>query len=251
LIFALILFFNMPTNFYGALGEIGIACALALPGFIIGIAASMPAQEALLSIARQPFLSKKITNLMLLTQSLLQTPLIFGFIIALIISNQASRITTLQEALRLIASGLCIAIATIGPAIGGGIFTGSACRSVGVNRSAYSKIFSFTILSQAIIETPVIFAAIISFWLAFGITTTTSSLFQGLIYLAIAGVMGIGTIGAGISSGRTAAAACYQIALAPEHSTAVSRTSLIAQGLIDTSAIYAFIIALFLLLARF
>ena len=167
------------------------------------------------------------------------------------IRNQLDTTTTIQDALRLIASGLCIAIASIGPAIGGGNFTASACRSVGLNQGAYGKIFSFTILSQAIIETPVIFASIISLWLVTGVNTTNTGSLHGLLYLAIAGVMAIGTIGPGLSSGKTAAPACAQIAHDPQHYNVVSRTSLIAQGLIDTSAIYAFIIALFLLLARF
>ncbi len=250
LIIAMLLFFKVPTTLYAALAQLGIAFALAIPGFTIGIIASMPARQAVISIARQPFLSKKITNLMILAQSLLQTPLIFSFIISLLIRNQLDSITTASQSLRLIASGLCIGIASIGPAIGGGTFTAAACRAVGINKSAYGRIFSFAILSQAIIETPVIFASIISFWLATVVVPASGIIGHGILYLAIAFVMAIGTVGAGISSGRTAASACEQIAFNPEHYSIVSRTSLIAQGLIDTSAIYAFIIALFLLLVR-
>lgn len=250
LIFAMLLFFKAPANYYAAVAEIGIGLALTIPGVMIGIASSMPAREAMIAIARQPFLSKKITNFMVLAQSLIQTPLIFGFIISLLIKSQLDSIDSMPDALRLIASGLCIAVASIGPAWGAGYFTHIACRSIGMNRAAYGKIFSFTIISQAIIETPVIFASIVSFWLAQS-SAAGLNVIQASMYLAIAGVMAIGTFGAGLSSGKTAAAACNQIALNPQNYGILSRTSLIAQGLIDTSAIYAFIIAFIILLARF
>jgi F-type H+-transporting ATPase subunit c len=243
----LIFLYKVPP-FYTALAEIGMACAIALPSIVIGIASALPAQEALMSIARQPFLAKKITNLMLLTQSLIQTPLVFGFIVALIIRAQLSTVTTLNQALALIASGLCVGLGSIGPALGVGHFIKTACKSAGINSLAYSKVLSFTVISQAIIETPVIFSTIIAFWLIRLATSPSTTTGIGLIYLAVAFVMAIGTLGPGISSGRTAASACTQIASKPQIYSTLTRISIIAQGIIDTCTIYAFIIALSLIL---
>ena len=61
---------------------------------------------------------------------------------------------------------------------------------------------------------------------------------------------GIGTFGPGISSGKTASAACHQIAVNPEHHGMLSKVSIFAQGLIDTSAIYALLISLLLIFFR-
>lgn len=249
LLFSMLLFLKVPSTYYGTLAQLGIAAALAIPGFTLGIIASMPARAAIMSIARQPFLGKKIMNLMLLTQSLIQTPLVFGFIISLMIRNQLEMIHTLPDAMRLIASGLCIALGSIGPAIGIGYFTRVACQSVGNNRLAYNKIFSFTLISQAIIETPIIFAAVIAFWLSTAVTAGNT--LPSLLYIAIAFVMGMGTFGTGISSGLTAAAACNQIAQHPAEYATISRASIFTQAIIDTGAIYAFIVAILLLLARF
>lgn len=248
LLVSFLLFFSAPPGLPQAIGEIGIALAIAIPGLVIGLAAAMPAHAALSAIARQPFLAKQLSNFMLLTQSLLQTPLIFGFIIALLIRGQLSTISTVSQGLTLVGAGVAIGIGSIGPAIGGGNFTRAACASIGLNRLAYTKLFSFTFISQAIIETPVIFASIIAIYLSTIASTVGSSLILGFAYLAFGSTIGFGTFGAGISSGRSATAAAKQIAYKPHMYATISRASLMAQGLIDTCAVYAFIIALWLVI---
>ena len=123
----------------------------------------------------------------------------------------------------------------------------SACHGLGINRDAYDRLFSFTFVSEAIIETPIIFALIISIVL---ITSTIApdNLLKGVMMLSAGLCMSIGTIGPGISSGKTAAAAAHQIALDPEKYSILSRLSMVAQGLIDTCAIYALLIAGMLIL---
>lgn len=241
---SVLLFAQKTTNIYNALAQLGTCLAISIPGFIVGIASSFPAKSAILSIARQPLISKKIMNFMLLTQSLIQTPLAFGFIIALIIKGQIDSVSTLNQALTYIASGLCIGLGSIGPAWGVGKFAQMACYSVGLNRSSYGKLISFTFISQAIIETPVIFSAIMAFMLIRLAPITASDSMSGYIYLAISFVIGIGTLGPGVGSGKIAAAACKQIAINAQSYGILARTSMMAQGIIDTCAIYAFIIAL-------
>lgn len=234
-------------TFYFGLAEIGIASAICLTGLVIGIASAWPAQSACLAIARQPFASKTIMRFMLITQSIIQTPIIFGFIIAMFIKTQAPLAATVAESLRLISSGLCIGIGSIGPAIGLALFAKKACASMGVNRQAYGKLIPFTFISQAIIETPIIFALVIALII---ITTSASTDLHGIAFIAAALSIGFGTIGAGISSGRTAAAACEQIALDPRNYSILSKVSMFAQGLIDTCAIYALLISFMIILFK-
>jgi F-type H+-transporting ATPase subunit c len=248
MLMALWLFFAGEPTFERALAELGIGFAMAVPGLVIGYASSLPAYEATTAIARQPFLAKKIFNMMLLMQALIQTPLIFGFIISLTIRALLPSVTTVSQGLGLLASGLAIGVGSIGPALGSGYFTSVACQSAGRNKFVYSKLFTFTFISQAIVETPVIFAAIISLFLTTKALSLGNHPILGYAYIAFAACVALGTLGAGISSGRSAAAAATQIALNPQSYTAVSRASIMAQGLIDTCAIYAFIISLWLLL---
>jgi F0F1-type ATP synthase membrane subunit c/vacuolar-type H+-ATPase subunit K len=236
------------TNVYAGIAESGIALAICLPGFFIGLVSAYPAQQACLSIARQPFFSQKILRFMLITQSVIQTPVISGFIIAMFIRSEAAHATTYNESIRLLASGLCIGLGSIGPALGLGYFARTACHSISVNRDAYPQLLSFTLVSQAIIETSVIFALVISILILFSSNGNTLHGAIGLLAAAIC--TGFGTFGAGISSGKTSAAACEQIALHPRQYSVLSRISMIAQGLIDTCAIYALVISILLILWR-
>jgi len=251
LVISIMLLFTNPQEavnpYYSSVAKLGIAFAICLSGLVIGIVSAQPAQEACLAVARQPFIVQKILRFMMISQSIIQTPIIFGFIIAMFIKNQATSINSSAECLRLIASGLCIGLGSIGPAIGLAHFAKMACRAVGVNKAAYNKILSFTFISQAVIETPIIFALMVSLIL---ITTTTNpdKPLDGLAMLSAALCIGLGTFGPGISSGRTAAAACTQIALKPELQSMISRISMFAQGLIDTFAIYALLISAMLIM---
>jgi len=237
------------SNPFSGIAELGIAFAICLSGLVLGLVSALPAQQAVLAIARQPFISQKIFRFMIITQSIIQTPIIFGFIIAILIKSQANEVTSLADSLRLVGSGLAIGLGSIGPAIGLAHFAGTACRGIGINPNAYSKIFSFTFISQAVIETPVIFSLIIAI-LLISTPIKDDNLLAGIAMLASAICIGFGTIGAGIASGRTAAAACEQIAINPDKYAALSRLSLFAQGLIDTSAIYALLIALLIFFFR-
>jgi F0F1-type ATP synthase membrane subunit c/vacuolar-type H+-ATPase subunit K len=237
---------NSPITQFSGIAELGIAFAICISGLVLGLVSALPAQQAVLAIARQPFFSQQIFRFMIITQSIIQTPIIFGFIIAILIKSQTSAVTSLADSLRLLASGLAIGLGSVGPAIGLAQFASTACRGIGINPQAYTKLFSFTFISQAIIETPVIFSLIISILLIMS-PIKDGNLLHGLAMLSAALCIGLGTIGAGIASGNTAAAACHQIALNPEKYAPLSRISLFAQGLIDTNAIYALLIALLLL----
>lgn len=246
--FVLLLNFKQTPNFYGSLGTLGIALALGISGFITGIYSSLPAQAAFKAIARQPFFAPRIINLMLITQSLIQTPVIFGLLVSLLITTGISSASTLIEGTQLLAAGLCIGLGSIGPTIGLGRFTYEACYTSGVNRSSYGKIVPFTLISSAIIETPLIFALIIA--LLITQTTFANTTLGILIPFMAAMCMAFGALGSGLSSSRTATQACIVIGRDPATTALVSKVSLVAQALIDAIAIYALLIALLMIFLR-
>lgn len=234
---------EQPEFLYTAIAQVGIAFALGVSGLAVALASATPAKQALLSLSRQPFFSSNILNMMLMTQSIIQTPVIFGFLISLLIRGQYMQLVSLTDGIRLMAAGLCTGIGCIGPVIGLSQFAGAACQAIGKNRSSYGKILPFTLISQAIIETPIIFSLLVSLLLLF------SPLGQEKPYtifalLASALCAGIGTFGPGISSGKVASAACKEIALNPEQYSILSRTSMLGQGLIDSAVVYALIVSL-------
>lgn len=239
---------GMQLNWYVGLAELGIVSAICLPGFILGIASCYPAREACMAVARQPFFAQNIIRFMLIILSLIQTPIIFGMIVALLINSQMAEIQTLRESFRLIASGIAIGLGSVGPAIGLASFAKVACRSVGLNRAAYNKLLTFSFISQAIVETPIIFSFVIAITLLFIVQPLPEeNLLNGIALLAAGICAGIGTLGTGISSGLTAAQACREIGINPSSYGILSRTSLLAQGLIETCAIYAVLTSLLLI----
>lgn len=227
---------------------LGMAIAVGVPGLLVGVYSAKPAAQACLAIARQPFMAQKILRLMLITQSLIQTPVIFGFIAAVLMFNGLPYIGSLAESLKYLASGIAIGLGSAGPIFGLGTFSSQACQSVGLNKQIYTRILTFTFISNAIIETPSIFAIVVSL-LILNTKISADSMYDAIRMLCAASCIGFGTLGAGISSGRTAAQACYQISLHENQFTAISRTSMIAQGLIDTCAIYPLLVALALVFA--
>jgi len=231
-------------NIYFSLSELGIALGLSLSGFAIGLVSAMPARAACLAMARQPFFSNKIVRFMLIAQAMIQTPVIFSFIIAIFIKGYATSAANITDSLKLIASGLAIGLGSIGPAIGLGIFGKTACNSIGMNRKSYGKIFTFTLISEGIIETPIIFAFLVSFLI---ILYPAPTLLIAIAMLAAAFCVGLGTFGPGIGLGRIAASACHQIAKDPEKYSMLSKVSILAQSIASTAAIYALIVAMLLI----
>ena len=229
-------------------GELGIALAIGVGGAIAGLLSCLPARQACLAIARQPFLSNKIQLLMGITQSLMQTPIIFGLIVSMFILKQLESITQLADSLRCIGAGLCIGVGSIGPVIGLARLSEEACRSVGINRSSFSKVLSFTVISAALIESAIIFCLVIALFLL-NINSANKPDYQGIVYIAAGAVMAIGTLGVGISSGRLTAQACKVFSSKPELYSEVSKISFFSQVLIETSAVYALVISVFLLIS--
>ena len=239
------------SNIFAHYAEIGIIAAMGITGLAIGLASALPAQAACHAVARQPFFAQRISGFMLMTQVLIQTPMISAFLVALFIQGQSGSATTLSDSLRLIASGLCVGIGSIGPAIGLTTFSKAAVTSLGKNTKAYDKLLSFTFISEALIETPIIFCLLIAITLLFLVPqSATENSIDGIIFLAAGLCTGLGTLGTGISSGVTAAAACTQIGINTDSYNILSRTSILAQSLIETIVLYTVILSLLMILFR-
>lgn len=244
----LLVFGKTPITLPISLAELGIAIAIAVSGLAVGIACYFPAAESCLAAARQPFAAQSILRFMLIAQSIIQTPIVFSFIIGIFIRGQIHADLPLEGGMRLLAAGLCIGLGCIGPAFGLAAFARNACRGIGINRAAYGPLLTFTFISQAIIETPLLFALLVSL-LIVG-TQDNSSLTVAIAFLASGLCMAIGTFGPGISSGQTASSAALEIARKPELYNSLSKASMLSQGLIDASAIYVFLISLAIYIMR-
>ncbi len=243
----LLLFDTTPITHEGAYyARFGIAFAIGVSGCICAYFSSAPAQAATLAIARQPFFSAKIINILLITQSIVMTPNIFGFLISLLIIHTMHSIVSDVGSLQVLAAGLVIGLGSIGPAYGLSKFTSKVCENMGISRKSYNALLTFTFLCCAIIETPVIFSLIV----ALSILTASiaqAGIIKGIAFLAAAICMGLSTFAAGISAGNAASAAAQSIGLQLDHATNISRLTMIILALLDTFAIYGLLIAMILI----
>ena len=228
-----------------AIAELGIALSIGISASAVGLASCYAVQGASTSIARQPFFAQKILIIQVIIQSIIESPALFSFIIGILIFNQITPDLVFVDAMRLMAAGLTIGLGSIGPSLGQAIFAKTACKSIGLNKEAYGKLFSFALLCETIIETPIIFCLVISFILLFK-GTPLGIIAPVVSMLAAAFVITVGIIGPSISIGRVAAQSCAQIVQNQAIYPLVLRSTFMAAGFIDSSAIYALIVALIL-----
>lgn len=247
LVLTLLLLFSNSTHLTMniSIAELGITLSIGIAASAVGFASSFAVCGAVESVARQPFFSQKILIIQVIIQSIIESPALFAFIIGILIFNQIEPNLVFVDAMRLLAAGLTIGIGSIGPSIGQAIFAQTACKSIGLNKEAYPRLFSFALLSETIIETPIIFCLLISFILLFkgtpiGVVGPIASMF------AAAFVIAIGIIGPSIAIGRVTAQSCAQIIKNQAIYPLIIRTTFMSAGFIDSSAIYALIVALIL-----
>lgn len=230
-----------------AYAELGIGLAVGISAMSVSIASSFVVKAATQAIARQPHFTQKILTFMLISQSIIEAPVLFAFIIAMMIQSELQVAVNMGLSLELLASGLALALGCIGPCIGQALFSFASCTAIGLNKDVYNKIFPFSLLNQAIIETPVIFCMLFSLiTLLWG--PDAPPLIDGYKHLIAAFTIGVGAIGASIGIGYVASRSCLPIALDPNSYGSVARTSFLAAVFIESSVIYALIIALLLIM---
>jgi F0F1-type ATP synthase membrane subunit c/vacuolar-type H+-ATPase subunit K len=118
------IFYLNPYPYYA---EMGIGILFILTAAPIGIVSAFPVRNACTSIARQPFFASKIKTIMLVTQTFLQAPIIFAFLLVMFAKPLIAQVTTWAQALQIISSGLAFGLGALGPIIGLGIFTAAIC----------------------------------------------------------------------------------------------------------------------------
>lgn len=244
----LTLFSDISVCTYGtALADVGIACAISFSAVSVSIASSFVLKSAAESISRQPLAAQKTLSLMIIAQSIIETPVIFALIVTLTIKGFAPAAMTTLDGLICCAAGAMVGIGSIGSSIGQALFSAASCRSVGLNRLSYDKIFPFSLINQAVIETPMIFCLLIAFLMFKPNGHAQELILHGSLIATAAFTMSCGAFGTSIGLGYVGSRGCYQIISRMEYYQLIAKTTLLAEAFIESSVIYAMIIALFLL----
>jgi len=240
--------FRQTITWEIALAELGGSLAVGCATAAISVASSFVVHASTLAIARQPFFATKTLTFMLISQSIIEAPAIFAFIIAVVMRKYITPTIDMAESIKLFASGLVIALGCIGPSAGQAFLARSASTAIGTNKNAYNKIFSFSLLNEAIIETPMIFCVLLSFLIMYTPLPAAAPMVAAIKMLLAAITLGVGAFGSSVGIGYVSSRSCNYIALDPEMSGLLSRTTLIAAAFIESIMIYAFVVAIFLLM---
>lgn len=239
----------LAEPWYGNLAKLGIGVAIGISSCFASIAGAKPVTAAITAVSHQPFFSTKILNVMLIAQTLIMTPNIFAFLISLLMYGMFHEAQGFNMCLQLLSMGVSIGFGSIGPALGIGAFTHKVCQSLGKNRNIYSKLLSFTFLGSALIETPAIFALLISLSIM-TIASPEITFLKALACFASACCIAISTFATGLSSGNIAGAAAAGIAQQPNMDSQLVRLSTIGIAMLDTFPIYGLIIAMLLIFMK-
>lgn len=232
-----------------ALGTMGANLCIGIAACSVGWALGKVAQGATEALSRQPLHHTKIISLMIMTQIFLEAPSVFAFIIALLIRARVSLSLSLMEGWQMLFVGLLVGLGTIGPAAGQALFSRETCRAVGRNISMYDRIFSYALITQGMVEAPVIFCLIMGLFI-FATTIVQTPLGEAIAALSgVVSVFSLSAVGAAVGNGLAGASAVRCMAESPAQHPNLFRLALLAQSIIETAVVYSLIVG-FLLFAR-
>jgi F0F1-type ATP synthase membrane subunit c/vacuolar-type H+-ATPase subunit K len=139
-------------------------------------------------------------------------------------------------------------VGAIGPSVGQAIFSNSSCTAAGLNKDSFGKLLTFSLLSQAVIQTPIIFCLVIAITIIFKpVTAILTPFIASVAFFSPAFAISVGSIGPAIGIGYAASKTSRHVALDAKNYPLFVRSSLLAQAIIESAAIYALIVALVLM----
>lgn len=235
-------------DFYKVMAVFAIVLATCLTAPLVSYFSALPAQTICNAIARQPLHGTEYFRFMLVVTSIMQSPIILGLIISLIIRQQILSLTHPHDIVRLIAAGFTIGFGSIGPLRGLAQYAQQAAQEIGRHYQHYREILTFSLITQAIIETPNLFAMIISIvMLLIATPIYTFTFVRSVQYIACALCITCATFVCGQSLGSIGVSAVSQASIIGVHWNVLTRLSMLAQALVETIALYAAIISIIML----
>ena len=233
----------MAARMIGAGMSIGLGC------FGAGWGCGWPAGEACNGLARNPRSSGTITQTMLVGQAVTQSSSIFSLVIAFLFIFGYSAPSSSWAAFGIcLGAGIAMGAGALGPGIGAGAAAGGAVSGVSRWPESYGPVLRTMLIGQAVAQTPAILGLLVAFLMMIVLKADIQASIIGFAITFSAGVsVGFGGVGPGIGSGTVGEAACRQTAARPRLGGLLLQTMLVGQAVSQSTAIYAFIIALLLL----
>jgi ATP synthase F0 subunit c len=233
-----------------ALAALGAAFAIGFGAVGPAIGIGLAGGSADEGMARQPKVTSELFRTMLIGQAVSSTPPTFALVISFLLLFQVPYGATLIKGFAALGAGICIGVASFASGAGSSLPAGQACIAIARQPHLRRTYTMQMLLGQALTQTALIFALLVSFMLLF----LPSSPFSGVVnYVAAlsAGIcMGFGAVGASIGSGFAAGSAIRGVKHHRDPGTAfgpITMTMLLGVSVGHASCIYALIVSLSLI----
>ncbi len=203
------------------------------------------------AISRRISMTPALTRTMLVAQAVAETSAIFALMVAILLlfTDMAEQGPCAWAAA--IGAGLSIGLGSFGSGIGSGYPGAEATWGVSRQPAVAPQMTTNMLVSQAVCQTPAIFALVISFLLMF-MDYSKDPMWPYSAALLGAGLsMGIGAIGSGWGGGETGGAACKAFARHPRTKTSMMTLMLVGQAVGQTPSIFSLMVAFILIFSNY
>jgi len=170
---------------------------------------------------------------------------ILSFVLSIITLSQAGSVVELSDAIRLLFSCLIMSLGSIGGIIGQASFASSVCDALGRNIEGIAHILPFTFITQAMIETSIVFSLVLA--ILFLLVVKASTYIMIALGVSVLAAIMFGGIGAGVGSSLVASAAVRGMARGGETASILFRNAFLSQMFVDTALIYSLLISFLIL----
>ena len=196
-------------------------------------------------MARQRAVSGELLKTMLIGQAISESAGIFSLVIALVLVFGGAP-STPEEGMAAIAAGLAMGLGAIGSGVGTGMVSGYACEAVARRPDVRGRVMGTMLISQALADSPGIFALVISLFLVFQ-GFPGASVVKSAALLGAGFAMGAGAIGPALGIGFVGGKACEATGANSDVGPLITRTMLIGMAVSESTSIYAFVVATLLI----
>lgn len=250
LVVAIVLLFSQPevVTPLTAWSAIGAGLAMGLSAIGSGLGSGMPGGASCRGIVRQPGNSGRIQTTMLIGSAVAQTPAIFGMVTAfLLIFLDFSSIPTYPGWGAMLGAGLGTGLAAIGSGVGNGFTAEEAVEGISRNPESAKDTTRLMLIGMSVGQSTTIYGFLVSLLLIFFGFPESFALSDSMKLLGAGVSSGFGGIGPGIGLGLVAAGAVKWVARNQETTGVLTRTMLVGMAVTESTAIYALIVSLLLI----
>jgi F0F1-type ATP synthase membrane subunit c/vacuolar-type H+-ATPase subunit K len=235
-----------------AMYALGAAFAVGFGAVGPGTGMGMSAASAVKGMGTQPKVSSDLFRIMLIGQGATSTPPTFALVIAILLLFGSGDSADLVKGFAGLGAGISIGAASFASGLGSSLPASMACEAIARQPQMRRPFTTLMLVGQALSQTPLIFALLVSFLLIFLPAAPDAGILNYVAVLSAGICMGFGSIGSSVGSGFAAESAMVGIRhhRTPEQASGpIIRTMLLGLAVAQSPSVFALVISFVLLLA--